>query len=43
MRVNYKVEWVFFISNIYQDKEFEEEKAALLKDSKKNSAMCNKG
>ena len=42
LKVNNKVEWVFFASNTYQNKEFEEETAALLKDNKENLVMCNR-
>lgn len=37
-----KVEWAFFSSNIYQNKEFEKETRALLKDSKDNLEMYNR-
>lgn len=42
LKVSNEVEWVFFASNIYQNKEFKEETTALLKDSKENLVMCNK-
>lgn len=36
-----RVEWAFFSSNIYQNKEFEKETKALLKDSKENLEIYN--
>lgn len=37
-----RVEWAFFSSNIYQNKEFEKETRALLKDSKENLEIHNR-
>lgn len=36
-----RVEWAFFSSNIYQNKKFEKETRALLKDSKENLELYN--
>lgn len=36
-----RVEWAFFSSNIYHNKEFEKETRALLKDSKENLDIYN--
>lgn len=36
-----RVEWAFFSLNIYQNKEFEKETRALLKDSKENLEIYN--
>lgn len=36
-----RVEWAFFSLNTYQNKEFEEEKRALLNDSKENLEIYN--
>lgn len=41
LKVNNKAEWVCFASNVYQNKEFEGETTALLKDSEEN-LMCNR-
>lgn len=36
-----RVEWAFFSSNVYQNKEFEEETRALLKVSNENLEIYN--